>query len=138
MSKRDGNPEIHVMNADGSDQRRLIRNGVGPHWSPDGRMIAFTRSTGVNPPDVGRFQRDVWVVNADGSGVRNLSKNPHGDDWLVSWSPAPRVSSRTPESAAWSATDRHRTSASRYSPSGENAAGAPIKAIDEAGGKVRA
>jgi WD40-like Beta Propeller Repeat len=37
VSTRDGNPEIYVMNADGSDQRRLTRNtGVDrqPAWRP--------------------------------------------------------------------------------------------------------
>jgi Tol biopolymer transport system component len=36
-SKRDGNGEIYVMNADGSEQRRLTNNPAidgRPSWSP--------------------------------------------------------------------------------------------------------
>lgn len=42
---RDGNPEIYVMNADGSDAERLTNNSGfdgQPAWSPDGTEIAFS------------------------------------------------------------------------------------------------
>ena len=79
--------DIYVMNADGSGQRRLIRNGVTPRWSPDGRLIAFTRAVAANRP-IEPWQQDVWVVNADGSDQRNLSHSPLRHEWLVGWSPA--------------------------------------------------
>src|SRR5437588_4855484 len=43
-SDRDGNREIYVMNADGTNQFRLTNNSVvddHPNWSPDGTKIAF-------------------------------------------------------------------------------------------------
>src|SRR5574341_1882924 len=71
VSERNGNPEIYVMNSDGSGQTRLTSNaGVDeyPNWSPDGRKIVYT-SEGI---DTG----EVFVINADGSGETNLTHNP--------------------------------------------------------------
>ena len=45
MSARNGPTEIFVMNADGSDQRRLVSmasgSAIDPRWSPAGTHIAF-------------------------------------------------------------------------------------------------
>jgi hypothetical protein len=41
-SERDGNWEIYIMNADGSDIKRLTNNNAmdySPSWSPDGKII---------------------------------------------------------------------------------------------------
>ncbi len=43
-SERDGNFEIYIMNADGSNQTRLTNNIVtdkNAKWSPDGSKILF-------------------------------------------------------------------------------------------------
>jgi Tol biopolymer transport system component len=71
------NLEIHVVNADGSGQRRLTRSPVrdnSPVWSPDGRRIAFESNW------------QVWLMNADGSGKRRLTrKGAH--NFNPAWSP---------------------------------------------------
>jgi Tol biopolymer transport system component/DNA-binding winged helix-turn-helix (wHTH) protein len=44
VSTADGNPEIYLMDADGSNQRRITRNAAQdlyPNWSPDGKRLIF-------------------------------------------------------------------------------------------------
>lgn len=70
------NPDIYVVNADGSDLRRLTTlGGEMPTWSPDGSKIAFitrrydaTNEIGYNPM--------LYVMNSDGSDQRRLGHTP--------------------------------------------------------------
>lgn len=69
----DGPSSIHVMNADGSDERRVSPDGYGsndtePTWSPDGGQIAFASTRPFND------SWHVWVMNADGSGLRQVTE----------------------------------------------------------------
>jgi len=71
-STRDGNSEIYVMNADGTNQTRLTFNTLydsRPQWTADGRRIVFTR---INPD--GNW--DIYRMNADGSDQVDLTNNP--------------------------------------------------------------
>src|SRR5688500_7311098 len=66
-------PEIFVMNADGTGQVNLINdpgtpdnvNDRDPVWSPDGTKIAFSRAN--------QGHMNVYVMNADGSGRVELT-----------------------------------------------------------------
>ena len=73
VSFRDGNQEIYVMNADGSDERNLTNapgDDFDPDWSLDGAKIAFVS----NRTD----QAHIWVMDADGSNQRQLTQESSG------------------------------------------------------------
>ena len=77
-----GEPRIWVMNADGTDPRRLSAGGGAgdhePQWSPDGKRIVFSAyREGV---------AQIYVMKADGSNETNLS-NTSSYELTPSWSP---------------------------------------------------
>jgi len=80
-TNRDGNPEIYLMNPDGSQPMNLTNHPDTDNyaaWSPDGTKIAFvSRRTGDN---------EIYVMNADGSNPTNLTNHPYSD-YLPVWSP---------------------------------------------------
>jgi len=77
--------DIHVMNADGSDVRRLTRGSFdgGGVWSPDGHEIAFSRMS-KDPDDP---SREIWVVAAAGGEPRQLTRTADSFDASPTWSP---------------------------------------------------
>jgi hypothetical protein len=58
-SDRNGVPEVFLMNADGSDPRRLAA-GREPAWSPDGRQIVFVAGS------------SLAIMNSDGPSQFSL------------------------------------------------------------------
>ena len=80
-SNRDGNYEIYVMHADGSEVSRLTFDAAGdfsPVWSPGGKQIAFRSDRDGNG--------EIYVMDADGFNQRRLTKNS-ALDFYPSWSP---------------------------------------------------
>lgn len=63
ISNRTGSPEVWLMNADGTSQRRLTAtprlDESGPVWTPDGRWILFDAraATRARAPTCGGFAR---------------------------------------------------------------------------------
>lgn len=81
-SNRDGNPEIYIMNVDGSEVRRLTNHpgiDTSPTWSPLGHQMAFTSDRSGSP--------QVYVVDVDGTGLRRITFESYCD--RPTWSPAP-------------------------------------------------
>ena len=83
-SRRDGNWEVYVMNADGSGVATRLTNHPAednaPSWSPDGARIAFGSNRDGN--------YELYVMNVDGSGVATrLTNHPAWDGPALMWSP---------------------------------------------------
>ena len=88
-------PEIWVMNADGSGQRPITSNAYSdthPAWSPDGSKIAFESSR----RDLGDTDGNIYVMDANGNNQTNITPNSptgcssncyQGGDSDPAWSP---------------------------------------------------
>jgi subtilisin family serine protease len=75
QSTRDGQPEIYVMNSDGTGQTRLTNNpawDTAPVWSPDGTKILFTSERD------GGGTVSLYVMNADGSSPTRVTTGSDG------------------------------------------------------------
>lgn len=69
VSRRDGNPELYAMDADGGNRTRLTNHradDLSPTWSPDGKKIAF-----VSNRNQGYLQ--IWVMDANGANPIRLT-----------------------------------------------------------------
>ena len=84
-SARSGTPQVWVCEADGSNPIQLTSMGESfpssPHWSPDGRQIAFDARAEVNNDDI----RHIYVVNAEGGPPRPITTGASYDG-MPSWS----------------------------------------------------
>jgi Tol biopolymer transport system component len=90
---------VYVMRADGTDVRPLsvCPTALGfpggctdmhPAWSPDGKLIAFTRAL----PEAGSdgFMGDIFVIDVDSGRERRVTDGP-GLDCCPAWQPLPEA-----------------------------------------------
>ena len=80
-SNRHGNYEIYVVDANGSDLKRLTEEPADdrhPVWSPDGSKIAFESQRDGN--------WELYVMDSDGINIFRLISNLR-DDQYPAWSP---------------------------------------------------
>ncbi|OJH35309.1 tolB protein precursor protein [Cystobacter ferrugineus] len=83
VSSREGDPELYMMKADGTDVRRLThfyREDMAPRWSPDGQWISFLSDR------EGRTR--LYVMKPDGTELRPVSGSATvGEEREPAWSP---------------------------------------------------
>jgi Tol biopolymer transport system component len=66
--------ELFVMNADGSNQRQVTRNGAAnfaPFFHPDGKRIIF--SSNMGDPQGREF--DIYLIDTDGAGLKRITSS---------------------------------------------------------------
>ena len=79
MSWRTGPTEIYTMNADGSDQRLLVRmrsgSALDPRWSPKGDRIVFVHvpEMSVHDQQTGG-SREIYSVEVATGAITRLTR----------------------------------------------------------------
>jgi len=72
--------DIWVMDADGSNKRRLTQNGAtnwAPSWHPDGERIVFSSNMDDWREDIKAFGHnfELYLINSDGHGLERITEN---------------------------------------------------------------
>ena len=66
-----GEPDIHLMNLDGTDEKNLTNSTIGewdPQFSPDGTKIIFY--------SVANGDYEIFIINVDGTNLQRLTNSP--------------------------------------------------------------
>jgi TolB protein len=82
--------ELYVMNADGSNVRRVTVNAVPdgyPAWSPDGERLVFARPQRQQLPDEDLPPTDLWNIVLKTGEERQLTDTALTDEIRPRWSP---------------------------------------------------
>lgn len=104
-SKRDGNGELYLVNADGTGLRRLTQTPdlreVRPTWHPDGRRLAFHS---LPRDDTSLDNPDLEVLDVVTGARSRLTDTPGAKEVKPAWSPDGRsIAFEGGEPAVWSA-----------------------------------
>jgi len=81
LSTRSGDPNLWLMEPNGSNQTQLSFNKYGDifsNWSPDGTQITFNSNRDGDS--------EIFIMNADGTNIRQLTSNDFQDK-APAWSP---------------------------------------------------
>ena len=86
VSGRTGEPQIYIMNQDGSNVQRMTDSGyaISPSWSSNGGLLAFSWNRKYGPGDPGG--QDIYVMDI---ASKNWLQATHesGNNDFPSWSP---------------------------------------------------
>lgn len=80
-SSEDGLDEIYVVNADGTNLRRItndFEDDQNPTWTADGKQILFSSNRGGNATQ-------IFAINVDGTDLRRLTSGNQSD--APAWRP---------------------------------------------------
>ena len=108
-----GEPDVWLVNADGSDEGALPggEGGRRPSWAPDGKQLVF------------ELEPDLFKIGVDGSGLTNLTMTLDTPAFEADWSP-------DGERIAFKTEDGEREPLMLMDADGSNIA--PLEALDGA------
>ena len=77
---------IYVMDADGSNKKRLTNNGAtnwAPSWHPDGQHVVFSSNMDDWNAEVGAYGHnfELYMIKIDGTGLQRLTTNTFFDSF---------------------------------------------------------
>ena len=86
-SDRDGTRAVYVAEPDGRASRLVSGDGyaASPHWSPDGRKLAFIKADPRRPR-----VWNVWLLDLATGALTAESRHTIGQAWGPSWFPDSR------------------------------------------------
>ena len=134
ISGKSGNPQVYIMDADGSNVQLLTPYTAGtrsyrasPDWSPDGRAVAYEQQNG-------NFQ--IWMIDVRDRNPKQLTSEGENED--PSWAPDGRhivfSSTRGGDKQLWILdTESGRARQLTHSRGARLAAWSPILANPEVG-----
>lgn len=134
ISGKSGQPQVYIMDADGSNVQLLTPYSAGrrsyragPDWSPDGRAIAYEQQ-------MGNFQ--IWMIDLRDRTPKQLTSEGENED--PSWAPDGRhivfTSTRSGDKQLWILdTESGRARQLTHSRGARLAAWSPILANPEVG-----
>lgn len=72
--------DIWVMDVDGSNKKRIIRNGAtnwAPSWHPDGKRLIFSSNMDDWREDIKQYGHnfELYMINIDGTGLERITYN---------------------------------------------------------------
>ncbi|MDF6021308.1 hypothetical protein [Streptomyces sp. JH34] len=78
---------LEWIKSDGTGQEVLTTTGGAGTFSPDGRTIAFVRTTAYETPDGWEYGKDVWAMDTATRQARQVSASRDAVSTSVDWSP---------------------------------------------------
>jgi Tol biopolymer transport system component len=89
---RGGRPEPVALRLGTGGTTRLLADGYGPVFSPDGSKIALVREVGRRQSggeEGGSWRTtDLFVLHAANGSLRRLTRTPHKEELFPSWDPS--------------------------------------------------
>lgn len=76
LQRNKGTMDLYVLNADGSHSKQITKEPeyvYGGDWSPDGKIIIFSKETGCAEDQIKHCGKEIWAMRADGEQMTQIT-----------------------------------------------------------------